>query len=114
MPDLATGKGTRVGVLLVPLVVVLFISNLDQTIVATALPSIARDLGDVGGSSWIATAYLLTSAVTTLPVDGVARGGAVADRAAGPGRRRDRVLRPGFAAGRAERRTDRFRPPVKG
>ncbi len=66
MPDLATGKGTRVGVLLVPLMLVLFISNLDQTIVATALPSIARDLGDAGGASWIATAYLLTSAVTTL------------------------------------------------
>ncbi|MEU4195439.1 MDR family MFS transporter [Kribbella sp. NPDC026611] len=53
-------------VLMVPLMLVLFISNLDQTIVATALPSIGRDLGDLAGASWIATSYLLTSAVTTL------------------------------------------------
>ena len=52
--------------LMVPLMLVLFISNLDATIVATAIPSIGRSLHDVSGSSWIATAYLLTSAVTTL------------------------------------------------
>ncbi|ACU74144.1 major facilitator superfamily MFS_1 [Catenulispora acidiphila DSM 44928] len=51
---------------MVPLMLVLFISNLDATVVATAIPTIGRDLGDVSGSSWIATAYLLTSAVTTL------------------------------------------------
>ncbi len=45
---------------------VLFISNLDQTIVATALPSIAKDLGTISQAPWIATSYLLTSAVTTL------------------------------------------------
>jgi len=53
-------------VILVPLMLVLFISNLDQTIVATALPSIGRDLHDVTGAPWVATAYLLTSAITTL------------------------------------------------
>jgi len=53
-------------VLLVPLMMVLFISNLDQTIVATALPSIGKDLHDLSQASWIATAYLLTSAITTL------------------------------------------------
>ncbi|MFC0554332.1 MDR family MFS transporter [Planotetraspora thailandica] len=53
-------------VLLVPLSLVLFISNLDQTIVAAALPSIGRDLGDLADMPWIATSYLLTSAVTTL------------------------------------------------
>ena len=36
---------------MVPLMLVLFISNLDQTIVATALPSIGRSLHDLGGSS---------------------------------------------------------------
>jgi EmrB/QacA subfamily drug resistance transporter len=52
--------------LLVPLMLVLFISNLDQTIVATALPTIGRDLHDTSDASWVVTAYLLTSAVTTL------------------------------------------------
>ncbi|MET9250332.1 MDR family MFS transporter [Nonomuraea sp. NPDC003709] len=53
-------------VVLVPLMLVLFISNLDQTIVATALPSIGRDLNDLSGAPWIATSYLLTTAVSTL------------------------------------------------
>ena len=52
--------------LMVPLMLVLFISNLDATVVATAIPSIGRSLHYVSGSAWIATAYLLTSAVTTL------------------------------------------------
>ena len=52
--------------LLVPLMLVLFISNLDRTIVAAALPSIGQSLQDLGGISWVATGYLLTSAVTTL------------------------------------------------
>ena len=58
--------GTRVMVLLVPLMLVLFISNLDQTIVATALPSIGDDLHNATDAPWIVTAYLLTSAITTL------------------------------------------------
>jgi EmrB/QacA subfamily drug resistance transporter len=52
--------------ILVPLMLVLFISSLDQTIVATALPTIGRDLHDLTGAPWVATAYLLTSAITTL------------------------------------------------
>lgn len=64
----APPRGLRSGLvlLLVPLMLVLFISNLDQTIVATALPTIGRDLGDPADASWVVTAYLLTSAVTTL------------------------------------------------
>jgi EmrB/QacA subfamily drug resistance transporter len=53
-------------VLLVPLMLVLFISNLDQTIVATALPSIGNDLHNAASAPWIVTAYLMTSAITTL------------------------------------------------
>ena len=53
-------------VVLIPLMLVLFIATLDQTIVATAIPSIADALGHRSSSSWIATGYLLTSAVTTL------------------------------------------------
>jgi EmrB/QacA subfamily drug resistance transporter len=52
--------------LMIPLMLVLFISNLDATVVATAIPSIGRGLHDLAGAPWIATAYLLTSAVTTL------------------------------------------------
>ncbi|MCZ2491411.1 MDR family MFS transporter [Dellaglioa carnosa] len=52
--------------LLIPLMLVLFISTLDQTIVATALPTIGKDLGDTQYISWVATAFLLTSAITTL------------------------------------------------
>jgi len=52
--------------ILVPLMLVLFISNLDQTIVATALPTIGKELGGTDQISWVASAYLLTSAVTTL------------------------------------------------
>lgn len=51
---------------LVPLMLVLFISTLDQTIIATALGRIGAALGDAGDASWIATSYLLASAVTTL------------------------------------------------
>ncbi|MBB5123226.1 MDR family MFS transporter [Streptomyces eurocidicus] len=49
-----------------PLMLALFLSNLDQTIVAAALPSIGADLRASADISWIVTAYLLTSAVTAL------------------------------------------------
>jgi hypothetical protein len=52
--------------LMVPLMLVLFISNLDTTVVATAIPSIGRSLHNLADAPWIATSYLLTSAVTTL------------------------------------------------
>jgi EmrB/QacA subfamily drug resistance transporter len=42
-----------------------FLSSLDQTVVATALPTIVRDLGTAGQLSWVVTAYLLTSTVAT-------------------------------------------------
>jgi EmrB/QacA subfamily drug resistance transporter len=51
---------------LVPLMLVMFIATLDQTIVAAALAGIGQSLHDTANSSWIATSYLLTSAVTTL------------------------------------------------
>jgi MFS family permease len=42
-----------------------FLSALDQTVVATALPTIVRDLGTASELSWVVTAYLLTSTVAT-------------------------------------------------
>jgi EmrB/QacA subfamily drug resistance transporter len=38
---------------------------LDQTILATALPVIARDLGSIGDVSWVVTAYVIAAAATT-------------------------------------------------
>ncbi|MFI9237467.1 MDR family MFS transporter [Streptomyces sp. NPDC053079] len=59
-------RGSTVVVML-PLMLALFVASLDQTIVTTALPPIARDLhGTATDVPWIATAYLLTSAVSTL------------------------------------------------
>lgn len=47
------------------LMLALFLSALDQTIVSTALPQIAIDLNGLSKLSWVATAYLLASAVVT-------------------------------------------------
>src|SRR5689334_25288352 len=41
----------------------MFLAALNQTIVATALPTIGRDLNDFENLSWTVTAYLLTSTV---------------------------------------------------
>src|SRR5690606_12579045 len=46
------------------LMIGMLLSALDQTIVATALPTIAGDLGDVTHLSWVVTSYLLASTVS--------------------------------------------------
>jgi len=51
--------------IIVALILTMLLAALDQTIVSTALPKIASDLGGLGQYSWVATAYLLTSAVVT-------------------------------------------------
>src|SRR3954451_8396964 len=38
---------------------------LDQTILSTALPTIAADLGSVSDLSWVVTAYVVAAAATT-------------------------------------------------
>src|SRR5437773_9464994 len=43
---------------------VILLASLDQTIVATALPTIVGDLGGLQHLSWVVTAYLLSSTVT--------------------------------------------------
>jgi len=47
----------------------MFMAVADQTLLATAVPVIAGDFGQLHDTSWIATAYLLTSAVM-IPVYG--------------------------------------------
>jgi EmrB/QacA subfamily drug resistance transporter len=43
----------------------LLLASLDQTIVATALPTIVGDLGGLNHISWVTTAYLLASTAST-------------------------------------------------
>src|SRR3984957_7730992 len=52
-------------VIIVALMMAMLLAALDQTIVATALPRIATDLHGLNKLAWVATAYLLTSAVST-------------------------------------------------
>src|SRR5512135_788939 len=43
----------------------MFLGALDQTIVATALPTIGRHFGSLDDLSWVVTAYLLTGTAVT-------------------------------------------------
>ncbi|MDB5508997.1 MAG: transporter, partial [Hyphomicrobiales bacterium] len=43
----------------------MFLAIADQTIVATALPTITGDLGGLNHLSWVVTSYLLASTLTT-------------------------------------------------
>jgi EmrB/QacA subfamily drug resistance transporter len=52
-------------VIIFALMLAMLLGALDQTVVATALPRIATDLHGLNKLSWVATAYLLTSAIST-------------------------------------------------
>ncbi|HZO50693.1 MAG TPA: hypothetical protein VFB26_11145, partial [Gaiellaceae bacterium] len=43
----------------------MFLAALDQTIVATALPTIAGDFGGLSHISWVVSAYLLAQTAVT-------------------------------------------------
>ena len=47
------------------LMLAMFLSALNQTIVATALPTIGREFGDFENLSWVIIAYLLSSTVVS-------------------------------------------------
>src|SRR6516225_8685299 len=51
----------EVRTILTSLMLTMFLAALDQTIVATALPTIGRQFHDVTSLSWVITAYLLAS-----------------------------------------------------
>lgn len=51
--------------------VTLFLAALDQTIVTTTLPSVAKDFNNFSDISWVGTAYLLTTTAVQ-PLYGVA------------------------------------------
>jgi EmrB/QacA subfamily drug resistance transporter len=55
----------RILVVLGALMLGMILASLDQTIVATALPTIAGDLHGLNHLSWVVTAYLLTLTIST-------------------------------------------------
>src|SRR5690242_4320406 len=60
----AVSPAPRVRLIFGALMLVILLASLDQTIVATALPTIVGDLGGLQHLSWVVTAYLLASTVT--------------------------------------------------
>src|SRR6202048_3058607 len=52
---------SEVRTILMSLLLTMFLAALDQTIVATALPTIGRQFHDVSSLSWVISAYLLAS-----------------------------------------------------
>ena len=58
--DHATVRAIVAGIMLA-----MFLSALEQTIVAPALPAIGKSLGNVDDLSWVVTAYLLAATATT-------------------------------------------------
>ncbi|ADT99281.1 MDR family MFS transporter [Mycolicibacterium gilvum] len=55
----------RRNVIFVAVVLGMLLAALDQTIVATALPTVVADLGGAGHQSWVVTSYLLASTIAT-------------------------------------------------
>ena len=60
---------SEIRLIIIGAMLALFLSALDQTVVATALPPIAKDLGNFELISWVITSYLLTSTCVT-PIAG--------------------------------------------
>ena len=55
----------RVRVVFASVLLVMLLAALDQTIVATALPTIIGELGGLSHLSWVVTAYLLAQTAVT-------------------------------------------------
>lgn len=61
----ASVREPRVGLIFGALLLGMLLAALDQTIVSTALPTIAGDFGGLDQLSWVVTGYILASTVTT-------------------------------------------------
>ena len=66
-PDRPTGPLThrQIVTILIGLMMGMFLAALDQTIVATAIRTIADDLNGLNHQAWATTAYLITSTIVT-------------------------------------------------
>src|SRR3954469_9396457 len=60
-----TDDGTAVALPFAAIVLAMLPAVLDQTILATGLPVIARDLGSLTDVSWVVTAYVVAAAAST-------------------------------------------------
>ena len=58
----------RRNIIFVAVLLGMLLAALDQTIVATALPTVVADLGGAGHQSWVVTSYLLASTIVTAVV----------------------------------------------
>jgi MFS family permease len=63
--DVAQISPQRRNLIFLAITLGMLLAALDQTIVATALPTIVADLGDAGHQSWVVTSYLLASTIVT-------------------------------------------------
>ena len=64
-PAPAFGRRRDVMIVLPGLLLALILAMLDQLVVSTALPRIVGDLGGLSHLSWVVTAYVLASTITT-------------------------------------------------
>jgi EmrB/QacA subfamily drug resistance transporter len=64
-PDIAPLDHMAVRKIVAGVLLAMLLAALDQTIVATALPTISDSLADVDNLSWVVTAYLLSSTAAT-------------------------------------------------
>ena len=58
----------RRNIIFVAVLLGMLLAALDQTIVATALPTVVADLGGAGHQAWVVTSYLLASTIVTAVV----------------------------------------------
>ncbi|HEY6274708.1 MAG TPA: MDR family MFS transporter [Streptosporangiaceae bacterium] len=65
IPEVPSGPRREVLIVLPGLLLAIMLAMLDQLVVSTALPRIVGDLGGVTHLSWVVTAYVLASTVTT-------------------------------------------------
>ena len=64
-PPAPSAPRPRTGIVIGALLLVMLLAALDQTIVATALPTIVGEFGGINHISWVVTAYLLAQTVVT-------------------------------------------------
>ncbi|OBI42080.1 MDR family MFS transporter [Mycobacterium colombiense] len=64
-PDNVAVDAQRRNFIFVAILLGMLMAALDQTIVATALPTIVANLGGAGHQSWVVTSYLLASTIIT-------------------------------------------------
>ena len=66
---LAPSAGSQFLTVFPPIMLPMFLAVADQTIVATALPAIASDLGEIERASWVVVSYLIANTIAA-PVYG--------------------------------------------